>query len=754
MKMNQIWCTVQVWLLIFAAFPVTSRAGEPFRVGRGRMPKIVLMDGMRPFVARAASDVAGDLEKIFGERPAVTTGSVATADAILVTKGGAGWENYTLESKSGNVLTITGSDDRGAMFGIYRFASECLGVDPFYRWSGREPAKASVREWDSIAIHQGNPSFRFRAWFINDEDFLNGFRPEENGKREIAYPRYHVCFGPSLADEIYETAVRAGFNTVICASYVDILNPDEKRLVDVASSRGLYITMHHQEPVGAGARQLDLHFPEIKETSYASHPDLWRKAWKKYVEEWAKVPDVIWQLGLRGRGDRPFWLNAGEKNSPDVSEEEDRRRAGLISRAMAEQLAMIEAELGHRPAYFATQLWMEGAEYYRRGFLSIPQGTIIIFSDNCPGLKFQSDIGGVRSLDPSKPYGLYYHLALVHGNHRCELVPPLRTRQILDDAWRKGARELALFNVSNIRPFLYTIEAAAEMTRDLSGFDATRFRDSWAAARFGRRASAAARAIDLYFAAYETVYSRDAKSSYGSPRERAPLAILNDGLICNLTRSLIRSLKSDDSLPVAPVVSQYIQDPNRLTVIADDLHARVNQDMFPYFQDGMRCAVLARAQSAAFRRCLEQIERASDGMDAKQRLQLFERFGYPAEFLSLSSDCYSELAFAAEAKSLGDQASWLHHVQAALDLSEARDRLDRRYNAGRWKRWYDRDIIYPYTSFSAALRQLVASFPADTLRQPDGSRVTSAEGWNKVRPQILRFFEEEVYGAFPPKPAK
>lgn len=754
MKTNPVWFALQVWLLLFAAFPVTSRADGSFRVERGRMPEIVLTEGMRPFVSRAASDLAGDLERIFGERPAVTTGSVATADAILVTKGGTGWENYTIESRSGNVLAITGSDDRGAMFGIYRFASECLGVDPFYHWSGRKPAKTAGRTWDSIAIHQGDPSFRFRAWFINDEDFLNGFRPEENGKREIAYSRYHVCFGPSLADEIYETAVRAGFNTVICASYVDILNPDEKRLIDIASGRGLYITMHHQEPVGAGARQLDLHFPEIKETSYASHPDLWRKAWRRYVEEWAKVPDVIWQLGLRGRGDRPFWLNTGQWSSPDVSEDEDRRRAGLISRAMSEQLAMIEAALGHRPAHFATQLWMEGAEYYRRGFLTIPQGTIVIFSDNCPGLKFQSDIGGVKALDLSKPYGLYYHLALVHGNHRCELVPPLRTHQILSDAWQKGARELVLFNVSNIRPFLYTIESAGEMTRNLAGFDAERFRDSWAATRFGQQAAAVARAIDLFFAAYETVYSRDDTSSYGSPRERAPLAILNDGLLCSATQALIRRLRSDDTPAVSPVVSQYLKDPNRLTVTSGDLHVRVNQDMHPFLEDSMRNALLARAQAAAFRRCLEQVERAYAGMDWAQRLQLFERFGYPSEFMSLSSDCYSELAFAVEAKSMEDWKSAKRHALTALNLSTERDRLERRYNAGRWKHWYDRDIIYPYSAHSAALRQAIATLPADTLRLPDGSHVTSAEEWNKVRPQILHFFEEEVYGAFPPKPAK
>ena len=682
-------------------------ATEPFRITRERMPQIVVAAGMRPFVSRAAADVAGDMEKVFGVRAQVTTGTVAPANAIILAKSGEGWENYSIESAPGNVLKIVGSDDRGVMFGLYRFAADCLGVDPFYRWSGREPAKAAERTWDGISIRQGDPSFRFRAWFINDEDFLNGFRPAENGKRAIAYPRYHVCFGPKLADEIYETAVRAGFNTVICASYVDILNPDEKRLIDIASARGLYITTHHQEPVGAGALQLDAHFPEMKGTTYASHPDLWRKAWKRYIDEWAKVPDVVWQLGLRGRKDLPFWVSPSKWNSPDVPEAEDRRRAGLISSAMAEQLTMIAAALGRRPEHFATQLWMEGAEFYRRGLLSIPEGTTVIFSDNCPGLKFQSDIGGVKSLDPSRRFGLYYHLALVHGNHRCELVPPLRTHQVLGDAWRKGARELVLFNVSNIRPFLYTIEAAGDMSRDIAGFDAAKFRDRWAAARFGEKAKTVARGIDLYFSAYETVFSRDALSSYGSPRARAPLAILNDGNLCQQANHVIGQLMSAKRPRLPPVISQYVEDPDRLTAIPADLHRRVNQDMFPDFTDSVRAGLRARTQSAAFARCLEQLSRASEGMDEAQGRQLFERFGYPAEFLRLSSDLYAELVCAREAKAADDAVACRRHLEAALGHAEARDALDRRYNEGRWRRWYDRDLIYPCKNTVTDLKKLL-----------------------------------------------
>ena len=722
---------LQVSIALVAVLSAMQATAGAFTIRKDAVPQIVVPAGMRPFVAKAAEDVAGDIEKIFGARPNVVVvapdASSPAGNAIVLSKSGSGWENYAIESVQGNVLRITGSDDRGVMFGLYRFASECLGVDPFYYWSGIEPAKAVVREWkEGISIRQGDPSFKFRGWFVNDEDFLNGFRPKENGTRKIAYPRYHVVFGPSVADAIYEAAVRAGFNTMICASYVDVLNPDERRLVEIASSRGLYVTMHHQEPVGAGALQLDLHFPEIRGTTYASHPDLWRRAWKRYVGEWAKFPDVVWQIGLRGRRDTPFWAVHGVPASAGKPDEaEDRRRAGLISAAMREQLAMIEEATGRRPEHTATQLWWEGADFYARGLLDIPNDTIVVFSDNSAGFKLQPDIGGVKSLDPAKRFGIYYHLALVHGNHRCEVVPPLRTRQILGFAHGKGARDLVLFNVSNLLPFLYTVAAAGEMSRDLGAFDASGFRDRWTKARFGGKSKSVARAVDLYFAAYETEYSRDKVSSYGSPRERAPLAILHDGMLCRWLDRQVDWFASGRRVTPAPVESQYEKNPDRIVPLPDNLYNRATHDQEPNLEDVSRTRIRAVAQAAAFERCEEQIGRAAAGMDDAQRRQLFERFGYPAAFMRLSSQAFAEMSAAREARELGDESGAMRHAKSALSLMEERDALDGRYASGRWSGWYDRDLIYPCRSVTARLR---AALPALLAAGICGDRTSFVRG--------------------------
>ena len=696
--------TATAALSVHGAFDETSFALLSSDV-RGR---VVVDDSEPAYVYRAAQDLTNDICKITGASLPLLRGvGMRRGDVCIRTAQSPEWEAYSVSASNG-VLSVVGSDPRGTMFGVYAFVRRYLGVDPFGYWSGAQSKKSATLVWDNVNTVSRPPSFKFRGWFVNDEDFLNGFCPDENGRRSIDYKRYSVCFGPSVAERICESAVRAGFNTMICASYVDILNPDEKRLVDIAVSRGLYVTMHHQEPVGAGALQLDLHFPEIRGTTYASHPNLWRKAWKRYISEWAKVPGVIWMLGLRGRKDLAFWETPKSwKSEPLATEAEDRYRAGLISSAMSEQLAIIEEVTGCRPEHFAVQLWMEGADFYRRGLLDVPDGATVVLSDNCPGLKFQPDIGSVDVLDATRAFGLYYHLAIVHGNHRCELVPPLRAHQILSNAFHKGAHDMVLFNVSNIRPFLYNLAAVGEMSQDIDGFDPLAYRDKWAAKRFGGRAKDVARAIDLYFAAYETEYSRDSTSSYGSPRERAPLAILNDGILWRGIRDMVRRYTSRERMPLRPVVSQYDSDPDELEPVPDDFHKRESQDMYPTLRDCSRAGLRARTQAAAFSRCLEQIDRAARGMDEEQRRQLFERFGYPAEFMMLTSQCFAEMVAAVEAMDSGDCKVGRAHAIAALDVADRRKSLDLRYNEGKWKHWYDRDMIYPFDPAMEELRRFL-----------------------------------------------
>ena len=655
-----------------------------FCISTNHVPTIVVTPGLKTHVRRAAEDLAGDIEKMFGERPVISAETPAS-DAIVLVKDGTGWENYALESGPANVLRITGSDDRGVMFGIYRFCADYLGVDPFYAWNGRTPERCSEKKWETISLRQGDPSFRFRGLFINDEDSLNGLRPETAGRRPIDYERYQVVFGPDIEEMICETAVRAGFNTMIPASYIDILNPDERKLVDVAVSRGLFLTMHHQEPCGVSGWIAKRTWKErgMKPVTYAENPEFFRELWRKYAEAWAKVPDVIWQIGLRGVGDRPYWVKAdwhsaeGWKSS-EVSEEVERERAGYISSAMHDQVDIITKALGHRPAHFATQLWLEGAQFFRKGYLKVPEGTCIIYSDNSPGLKFGPDVGRQKTL--KAPAGAYYHLAVVHGNHYTQLVPPARTHEIFSYMYDKGAREVVIVNVSNVRPFGYTVTAAGEILRNVKSFSAADYSRRWAAARVGEeRADGLVRAIDDYFGAYELCDSRDDSSSYGAKTPRARLALFNDGVLYARTEDILWELEGKPALVPSDIPTD---DPDALTDDAKDAWHGTTKDMEPYLKSRKRSAERAARQAESFAAVSERLKPYGT------------EFYHQARFLTLASRLYAAAA-------AGDFAT-------ALSAARARDALDAEMCQGEaWRRWYDRHIIYPYRTLAPRLERVV-----------------------------------------------
>ena len=39
------------------------------------------------------------------------------------------------------------------------------------------------------------------------------------------------------------------------------------------------------------------------------NPQLLEEVWEYYAEKWAEFENVVWQTGLRGKGDRPVWQN-------------------------------------------------------------------------------------------------------------------------------------------------------------------------------------------------------------------------------------------------------------------------------------------------------------------------------------------------------------------------------------------------------------------------------------------------------------
>jgi hypothetical protein len=649
--------------------------GFAFVTAEGVAP-IVVAAGEPEYVRLAAEDLASDVQKITGKRPEVVTGGQAPAGSCVAvgTKAGGAWESYRVEAK-GSRLVIEGGDARGTMFGVYAFCEEYLKVDPLYFWSGREPAQRAELKWASVSLVSGTPAFKFRGWFINDEDLLTEWL-ESGGKRNIDYPFYGQVVNREAMRAVVEALVRCRFNLIIPASFIDLLNPPEAALVDECVRRGVYVSQHHVEPMGVSAFSYFNYWKARgKELTYSyfSHPAEVREVWRAYAEKWATVPNVIWQLGLRGVADRPMWM--ADPNVP----QSDADRGRIISEAMAAQVTILDEVCPGQSRLMSTTLWAEGSVLNQKGLLTIPEETIIVFADNSPGWNWQRDFYETPR-NAKNTYGVYYHHGLIgSGPHLAQVVPPNKTFEMMRTAMEKGAGAYAIFNVSNIREFVLGVDATAKMTWRLEGFEPDAWLDAWVQTRFAAMRKEIANAYRIYFNAYEI-------------HDVQQVPFLMDGQMFSaggkILTELSKKLKENKiGAGTAPEKIAYGQAGEVAEKAADAFYAGLS-DMHPKALGRRESAKRVAAQRAGFELALLHA-RAAEGRLAKDEAAfLNDNLIYPAEIMRQTSAWLGHLVFSLEALELGDKPRCVRSLEAAETAFAEIPVLAEGYCGGKWKEWY------------------------------------------------------------------
>jgi hypothetical protein len=454
----------------------------------------LLIDGNEPVaVQKAASDLASDMEKVFGA-PVHVVNRPADAKAVTIWIGlkgplpasierPSGWEVLTLRavpnpwpgSPIHQAIVLTGSDVRGTIYAIYQFSQVFLGVDPLYWWTDREPArKGQVLVPSDLKDIQGPPTFRYRGWFTNDEDLLTGWKPGLDDGTGISL---------KVWDRVFEAILRLKGNMVTPGTFIFPYEPQ----VVAAGERGLIITQHHVEPLGLNTYR----WPSDQPYSFVSHADLLTAAWKRAVEQYQNA-EVIWTVGYRGQHDRPFWDY--DKSAPSS----DEGRAGVISSAIEAETGIVRSA-GREPI-FIMNAWQESSKFAQEGFLHIPEGVSLVWPDNGHGLI--QDGGTI-----SKGQGVYYHTAMYDGrsNHFTDRIPLERIARELGRAAHAGATNYLLINTANVRPVVMTTRAVMDLAWQAdpwateSPAQPLLFLKKWCEEEFG---SAASPALQDYYRAY------------------------------------------------------------------------------------------------------------------------------------------------------------------------------------------------------------------------------------------------------------
>jgi hypothetical protein len=475
-----------------------------------KSPVTILVDSAEPApIAEAAQDLASDFEKVLGSRPRIVSrpedaapvtifiaykselarnlrhNALTAPESFSISSTTARWK----KGQPTDVLLLRGADMRGTIYAVYQFSEDYLGIDPMYYWTDREPARR-----DQIAIDAPlqkrfpAPLFRYRGFFINDEDLLTGWAPGEK--------KDGTGISLDVWNKIYETILRLKGNMVAPGTWIF---PDESQ-VKLASRRGLVITQHHAIPLGLNVAR----WPENVLYSYSAHPEILERAWKNAVAQYAPDQEVLWTVGLRGLTDASY-----AAFDPNVRGN-DTALGALITRAIADQIGIVRSL--HPDAKFITSLWQEGARLVQQGYLKIPPEVGTVWADT--GYGYLQDKGQV-----TKGQGAYYHVAMMNfrANQLTEMVPMERVAAELGRYIKAGATNYLLINTSDIRPVAMMTRAVMDVGwKGLPPETNEKFYERWSAEEFGEKAASSVAGIYRdYFAASAHLPGTDPPLEYG-----------------------------------------------------------------------------------------------------------------------------------------------------------------------------------------------------------------------------------------------
>ena len=458
----------------------------------------ICLKNNNPYVRLAVEDLRNDFLRVsfLTELPAIVQD---VQDGCLVIEQNSYSGNPCLDesfsiTRKGNVVTISANTYLGTMWGIYTFSEKVLGVHPCYLFNDLETEKRRCLEVGDISLLDAPKSSGFRGIFINDEDLLTAWK-EGGGIRPLDYPWYGITVAPSVMDMVVETALRLRLNLVIPASFLNVDNPPEKALADCVAKRGIFLSQHHIEPVGLSHFTYEYYckkFNKEGQYSFINNPDVLMEAWKAYAEKWAQYDNVVWQVGLRGKADRPVW----EEENPN--DEELKTYAAYINQAVKTQKEIIMQATNGKAKYFSTTLWMEGSTLMEKGLLEFGNDTIIVFSDNGPNQMFGCDYDKVPRVE-NMQYGIYYHLQYHDmGPH---IVPQTGLKKLyynLKKAKDKGDDRYFILNVSNVREFEFEMKAYAEMLWDFQNFSTDGYVENYAQT-YGEEREQAKAVVETFF---------------------------------------------------------------------------------------------------------------------------------------------------------------------------------------------------------------------------------------------------------------
>ncbi|WP_284749243.1 glycosyl hydrolase 115 family protein [Amycolatopsis sp. RTGN1] len=493
------------------ALPGLAEAGTGFPlVSRGKAATIVVSSGDLPGVRRVVGDLAADVERVTGVRPAVsfdavpdhgpvvlvgTLGHSPLVDSLVAggrldVRGVAGkWETSLSQVVDGR-LVLTGSDQRGVIYGVYEI-SRRIGVSPWYWWADVPPARMSELHLPGERFSLGTPHVKYRGFFINDENPALG----------TWAPAY---FGPGLAQgfpggfnhlffaKVFETMLRLRANYLWPAVWGRAFAEDDPLNHATAKEYGVVMGTSHEAPMMRGIEEWNRHaVPAVRDpagtiTTPGHDPYGGTGEWS--FRRNGEAIKAYWTDGIRRmvREDFEGVVTLGMRGNGDVSLP-DGDGIELMREILAAEREILARELSTDVPQVWT-LYKEVLRYWAQG-LRPPDDVIVVFTDdNWGNIRKHPDL----SLPPHPGgYGLYYHFDYVGGGRNYKWVDTAllaNTWEQLNQAVSYGNDRLWVANVGDMKGNELPLQFFLDYAWDPSALPVERlsiWERGFAAANFG-----------------------------------------------------------------------------------------------------------------------------------------------------------------------------------------------------------------------------------------------------------------------------
>ena len=442
---------------------------------------IVYQKSDAPLVKHMAQVLADDIERVSGQRPAVSAQSVKSEAIILATVAHSSrhkelrgqWERYAIDTKGGN-LYITGSDARGLAYGVLR-VSKAIGVSPWYWFADVPVDKANRRVFDyEENIVSKSPTVKYRGVFINDEDWGLKTWAAKNFERDLG------DIGPKTYDKVCELILRLKGNMLAPAMHTctgAFYSHPENQVV--ADKWGIMITTSHCEPLlfnNAAPSEWDK--ARDGEWNYETNSATILKKLDDRIRETAQY-DNIYTMGMRGLHDEAM------KGSTDPKD-----RARTLETVIDKQRGILEkykkTKATNLPQIFVP--YKETLDIYDAG-LRVPDDITLVWPDDNYG--YMKRVSNADEQKRGGRSGVYYHLSYLGTPHDylwISTTAPMLMYEELKKAYDAGADRYWLLNVGDIKPMEIEMQYFFDMAYDFSAFsyeNANHYQAEWLAKTFG-----------------------------------------------------------------------------------------------------------------------------------------------------------------------------------------------------------------------------------------------------------------------------